>query len=60
MSDLHPIRIKTISEFHQFMQLPRPEHPLVSVARFEDVKRTYKEPVSRISAARLTDTCPFT
>ena len=30
------------------MQLPKPEHPLVSVARFEDVKREYDGPVSRI------------
>jgi len=48
MPDQPPIRIKTISEFHEFMQLPKPEHPLVSVARFEDVKRPYTAPVSRI------------
>jgi len=48
MPNQQPIRIKTISEFHQFMQLPKPEHPLVSVARFEDAKRTYDKPVSRI------------
>ena len=48
MPDQKPVRIKTISEYHKFMQLPMPEHPLVSVARFEDVKRQYKEPVSRI------------
>ena len=31
--------IKTISDYHNFMELPRPQHPLVSVVRFEDIKR---------------------
>ena len=48
MPNQEPKRIKTISEYHKFMQLPKPEHPLVSVARFEDVKREYDGPVSRI------------
>jgi AraC family transcriptional activator of pobA len=48
MSNQQPIRIKTISEYHRFMQLPKPAHPLVSVARFEDIKRENDEPVSRI------------
>ncbi|TWF45278.1 AraC family transcriptional regulator [Chitinophaga polysaccharea] len=48
MANQQPIRIKTISEFHELMQLPKPAHPLVSVTRFEDVKLTYDEPVSRI------------
>jgi len=48
MPDQQPIRIKTISEYHKFMELPKPAHPLVSVARFEDIKRPYTEPVSRI------------
>jgi AraC family transcriptional activator of pobA len=26
-----PFRVKTISEFHQFRNLPKPEHPLISV-----------------------------
>jgi len=34
------IRIKTISEFHRFRQLPPPEHPLVSVTEIDIVKRT--------------------
>ncbi|WP_259070904.1 helix-turn-helix domain-containing protein [Mucilaginibacter sp. X4EP1] len=33
-------RFKTISEFHQFRQLPAPEHPLISVTEFDVVKRT--------------------
>jgi AraC family transcriptional activator of pobA len=48
MSDQQPIRIKTISEFHEFMHLPKPEHPLVSVARFEDIQRQCIAPFSRI------------
>jgi len=48
MSDQQPLRIKTISAFHEFMQLPKPEHPLVSVARFEDIKRECTAPFSRI------------
>jgi AraC family transcriptional activator of pobA len=31
-------RIKTISEYHQLMGLPKPEHPLVSVINFESIK----------------------
>ncbi|MGF7231640.1 helix-turn-helix domain-containing protein [Arachidicoccus sp.] len=34
------IRIKTISEFHRFRQLPPPEHPLISVTEIELVRRT--------------------
>ncbi|NLR61772.1 helix-turn-helix transcriptional regulator [Chitinophaga polysaccharea] len=48
MANQQPIRIKTISGYHELMQLPKPAHPLVSVTRFEDVKLTYDEPVSRI------------
>jgi len=38
MANQQPLRIKTISEFHQFRDLPKPEHPLVSVYNFEDLK----------------------
>jgi AraC family transcriptional regulator, transcriptional activator of pobA len=34
-----PRRFKTISEFHLFRNLPKPEHPLVSVINLEEVKR---------------------
>ncbi len=33
------LHINTIAEYHRFMELPKPEHPLVSVVRFEDIKR---------------------
>ena len=38
MKNIQPRRIRTITEFHQFRNLPKPEHPLVSVIRFEDIK----------------------
>jgi AraC family transcriptional activator of pobA len=31
-------RIRTISEYHQVMGLPKPEHPLISVINFDSVK----------------------
>ncbi|MEO7211395.1 helix-turn-helix transcriptional regulator [Mucilaginibacter sp.] len=37
MAGTQPLRLKTISEFHQFRGLPKPEHPLVSVINLEDV-----------------------
>jgi len=39
MTDMQPHRLKTISEYHKFMALPKPEHPLISVINFEDIKR---------------------
>lgn len=39
MNSTHPLRIKTITEYHRLMRLPKPEHPLVSVISFEDIKR---------------------
>lgn len=38
MANRQPRRFKTISEFHQFRQLPKPEHPLISVIDLELVK----------------------
>ena len=32
-----PVRIKTISEFHQKRGLPGPAHPLVSVVNYENI-----------------------
>ena len=32
-----PVHIKTISEYHRMLSLPKPEHPLVSLTRFEDI-----------------------
>src|SRR5580693_5032273 len=38
MDKIQTIRIKTISEYHQLMGLPKPEHPLTSVVNFESIK----------------------
>jgi len=38
-----PYRIRTISEFHQLRNLPRPEHPLISVVDFKDIKYLEEE-----------------
>lgn len=32
-----PLHIKTISEYHRFVNLPKPEHPLISLSRFENI-----------------------
>ena len=39
MDVLKQNHIKTIAEYHRFMELPKPEHPLISVVKFEDIKR---------------------
>lgn len=39
MSSSTPHHINTIAEYHRFMELPKPEHPLISVVKFEDIKR---------------------
>ena len=39
MTNTQPHRIKTISEYHQVMGLPKPEHPLISVINFDLIKR---------------------
>jgi AraC-like DNA-binding protein len=33
-----PHKIKTIGEYHSLMDLPKPQHPLISVLKFEDIK----------------------
>ena len=33
-------RIKTISEFHRFRNLPKPEHPLISLIDFSLITRS--------------------
>jgi len=39
MTGLQSHSIATISDYHKLMRLSKPQHPLVSVIRFEDVKR---------------------
>jgi len=40
---MKPIRIKTISEFHQLNQLPPPEHSLISVVDYAQVAAAKKD-----------------
>jgi len=47
MANTQPQRIKTISEYHQLMGLPKPEHPLISVVNYESIQRAPgNEPIS--------------
>ncbi len=39
MTGIKPHQNKTIGEYHRFMDLPKPQHPLISVIKFEDIKR---------------------
>jgi len=49
MTNTLPIRIKTISQCHQAMGLPKPEHPLISVINFDSfIQKPFNEPVSFI------------
>jgi AraC family transcriptional activator of pobA len=47
MANIQPRRIKTISEYHQVMGLPKPEHPLISLINFESIKgMPYEGPIN--------------
>jgi AraC-like DNA-binding protein len=49
MKSAQPYRIKTISEYHRVMGLPKPEHPLISVINFESIKHFPDgKPLSRV------------
>lgn len=39
MATSQPMRFKTISEFHQYRNLPKPEHPLISVINVDAMNR---------------------
>lgn len=43
MASTQPHFLKTISEYHQFRGLPSPEHPLISVVNFADIKELRKD-----------------
>lgn len=49
MTNTLPIRIRTISQYHQAMGLPKPEHPLISVINFDSIiQKPLNEPASFI------------
>ena len=41
MPNAYPYRIKTISEYHQVMGLPKPEHPLISVIDLDAIEHPH-------------------
>ena len=43
-----PLQIDSIAAYHRLVGLPAPEHPLVSVVRFEDIRRNGRKPPSGI------------
>lgn len=38
-----PVLLNSISEMHRAMGIPEPEHPLISIVNFSDVKSTHSE-----------------
>lgn len=47
---MKPNRIKSISEFHCLRNLPRPEHPLISIIDYADLKFSEEEKGQKLSA----------
>src|SRR5689334_22356163 len=43
MTNMQPYTIRTIREFHQLRKLPKPEHPLISLINFADMKMLKKD-----------------
>lgn len=48
MTKKKPLRLKSISEYHAFRGLPKPEHPLISVVDIESIVRAPDEPTSLV------------
>jgi len=49
MPNRQPLRIKTISEYHRVMGLPKPEHPLITVINLETITHpTGYDPLSLV------------
>jgi AraC family transcriptional activator of pobA len=49
MAGMQPLRVKTISEYHRLMELPKPEHPLISVIDLGALKPLHSdEPISLV------------
>ncbi|OJV90991.1 MAG: AraC family transcriptional regulator [Bacteroidia bacterium 44-10] len=40
MENKAPIKLKTIKEFHKLWNLPQPEHPLISVVDYSEIKHS--------------------
>src|ERR1700742_4571688 len=49
MANTQPLRIKTITDYHRVMGLPKPEHPLVSVIHLDAITHPHSDaPVSLV------------
>ncbi len=48
MANAQPHRFKTISEYHRFRGLPKPEHPLISVINLESIKKLSADEMSLV------------
>lgn len=49
MKSTQPRRIHSVKEYHHLMSLPNPAHPLISVIKFEDMKRKFtSKPINMI------------
>jgi AraC-like DNA-binding protein len=48
MANTKPRRVKTISEFHRLLDLPPPEHPLISVVDFSKVRLSSENNVTSL------------
>lgn len=47
MKNAQPYRIKSISQYHQILSLPKPQHPLISVINLDTITQVeMKEPMS--------------
>jgi AraC family transcriptional activator of pobA len=47
MKNAQPYRIKSISQYHQILSLPKPQHPLISVINLDNITQVeMKEPMS--------------
>ncbi|GAA0524930.1 helix-turn-helix domain-containing protein [Chitinophaga japonensis] len=46
MKHAQPFSVKTVTEYHQLKELPSPEHPLISVIKFESIKDLEDKPKS--------------
>jgi AraC family transcriptional activator of pobA len=44
MESKQPIRLKTITEFHKLWDLPKPEHPLISVVDYAHINHSLVHP----------------
>lgn len=44
MKNEQPYRFKTITEYHQFRNLPKPEHPLISVINLDKINMSVDDP----------------